>query len=125
MSKVLFVLLISVGVINFLPVIGVLSAAKLESAYSVKLLSNDLIILMRHRALLFGLIGGFLIYSAFVPTYRTAAMVLAGISMVGFVVLAHLTGEFNQSINKIVLVDYAGILMLAAAVGVRLFYART
>ena len=122
MSKLLFVLLILVGLINFLPVIGVLSAARLESAYGIDLLSNDMIILMRHRALLFGLVGGFVIYSAFKPMYRSVAMLLAGISMVGFIVIAYLTGEYNQNIHKIVMADYVGILLLVTAVGIKQFY---
>ena len=122
MSKLLFALLLLVGLINFLPVIGVLSAARLESAYGIELLSNDIIILMRHRALLFGLVGGFVIYSAFNPMYRSVAMLLAGISMVGFIVIAYLTGEYNQNIHKIVMADYVGILLLVTAVGIKQFY---
>ncbi len=124
MSKVLFTLLIIVGLINFLPVMGVISAMRLEEAYSIELASNDLIILMRHRALLFGLVGGFIIYSAFKPIYRSAAMLFAGVSMVGFVALAHLTGNFNENINQIMLVDYVGIVLLGIAVGIRTFRER-
>lgn len=52
MNRTISILLLIVGVINFLPVIGVLSAAKLSSAYSVDLVGNDIIILMRHRRLI-------------------------------------------------------------------------
>ncbi|SHG91131.1 hypothetical protein [Ferrimonas marina] len=121
MSKLLFVLLILVGLINFLPVFGVLSTVRLESAYGIELNSSELIILMRHRALLFGIVGSFIIYSAFKPVYRTVAMVFAGLSMVGFVVLSYLVGDFNESINKIILADFVGISLLAAAVVIQIF----
>ena len=67
MSKGVTLCLIVVGLINFLPLVGVYSAQRLESSYSIVLASNDLIILMRHRALLFGVLGGFILYSAFMP----------------------------------------------------------
>ena len=121
MSKVLFALIILVGIINFLPVMGILSAARLESAYGVELLNTDLIILMRHRALLFGILGAFIIYSAFKPVFRTAAMIMAGVSMAGFVVLAHLTGVFNDNLYNIVLADYVGLFLLAVAAVINRF----
>jgi len=74
-----------------------------------------LIILMRHRALLFGVLGGFILYSAFVPSYQGAAMIMAGISMVGFAVLVHSVGGFNASLNKVLIADYIGIIFLAIA----------
>jgi len=116
MTKLVSVCLLVVGLINFAPLAGVLSAQSLERAYGVTLASNDLIILMRHRALLFGLLGGFVLYSVFAPGYRTAAITMAGISMVGFAVLAHLQGEFNASLNKVLIADYIGIVFLVIAV---------
>lgn len=115
MSKLITFLLVIVGLINFIPVAGVLSVQKLEGAYNIALSSNELMILMRHRALLFGVLGGFILYSAFVPSYQTTAMIMAGISMVGFAVLAHSATGFNTSINKVLIVDYVGIFFLAIA----------
>lgn len=116
MAKTASVLLFVVGVINFLPVIGVLSAARLSQAYAIDLDSNDLVILMRHRALLFGIVGGFILYSVFVPGYQTAAMVMAALSMLGYIFLLWQEGGYNAALHKVMLVDIAGILCLAAAV---------
>ncbi|GLR72213.1 hypothetical protein [Agaribacter marinus] len=121
MTRVVFFCLIIVGLINFLPLTGILSAQNLESAYGVELNTNELIILMRHRALLFGIIGSFVIYAAFYTFYQTIAMVMAGISMIGFVILAHLTGEYNANINNVITADYIGIAILAVAVGTRVY----
>ena len=115
MSKGVTLCLIVVGLINFLPLVGVYSAQRLESSYSIVLASNDLIILMRHRALLFGVLGGFILYSAFMPFYQTAAMTMAGVSMAGFAVLVHSVGGFNESINKVLLADYVGLFFLIVA----------
>ena len=54
MTKAITLCLIIVGLINLAPVLGVLSAQRLEQGYDILLPSNELIVLMRHRALLFG-----------------------------------------------------------------------
>tara|TARA_R110002049_G_scaffold71737_2_gene184591 strand:+ start:4628 stop:5008 length:381 start_codon:yes stop_codon:yes gene_type:complete len=115
MEKTVSIFLFVVGVINCLPVLGVLSAARLSQAYAIEFDGNDLIILMRHRALLFGIVGGFILYSVFVPVYQTAAMVMAGVSMLGYVFLTWQVGDYNASLYKVLLVDIVGILCLAAA----------
>ncbi len=115
MSKVVTVLLVLVGLINFLPVLGVLSAGKVSSAYAVEFASPDLEILLRHRALLFGIVGGFILYAAFVPQYQAPAMVMAAVSMVGFLVLAWSVGGLNEAIRKVVLADIVGVLLLSGA----------
>ena len=112
MNVLISILLLIVGVINFLPVIGVLSADKLSSAYSVELIGNDIIILMRHRALLFGLVGGFILYSVFKPSYQSVAMVMAAISMLGFLYFVWESGDYNASIAKIAIIDLVGIVCL-------------
>ena len=112
MSITISILLLIVGVINFLPVIGVLSADKLSGAYSIELIGNDIIILMRHRALLFGLVGGFILYSVFKPSYQSAAMVMAAVSMLGFLYFVWAAGDYNASISKIAMIDLVGIVCL-------------
>ncbi len=115
MIKAIPILLFIVGVINFLPVVGALSAAKLSQAYSIDLLDNNLVILMRHRALLFGVIGGFILYSVFVPSYQCAAMVMAAISMFGYLYLVWAVGGANESILKVAMIDVFGIACLVLA----------
>ena len=123
MAKAASVLLFVVGVINFLPALGVISAARLSQAYAIELPSHDLEILMRHRALLFGIVGGFILYSVFVPGYQTAAMVMAALAMVGYVLLMWQVGHYNAALYKVMLVDIVGILCLAAAALLR-YYAK-
>ncbi|MGB5325852.1 MAG: phosphopantetheine adenylyltransferase [Pseudomonadales bacterium] len=108
--------LVVVGLINLAPVLGVVSAQKLEMAYSVSIAGNDLAILMRHRALLFGILGSFVIFSAFNPHYQSAAMIMAGASMVGFAWLVQTTVVYNEAIAKVLFADILGILFLLAAV---------
>lgn len=116
MNKLITTCLIIVGLINFLPIVGLLGAKNLESTYGINIASNDLLILMQHRALLFGLLGGFILCSAFFPAYQTVAMVMAAISMIGFAILVHTIGTDNQAINKVLSIDYVGIFFLSVAV---------
>jgi len=115
MNVAILTLLFVVGLINFLPVIGVLSAEKLSTAYSIELIGNDIVILMRHRALLFGLVGGFIFFSLFKPVYQEAAMAMAGVSMVGFLYIVWAVDGHNDSIAKIAMIDVVGIICLIIA----------
>lgn len=113
------VLLVLVGLINFVPVVGVLSADKLSQAYAVTLEDDNLVILLRHRALLFGLVGGFLLFAVYAPLYRPAAITMAAISMVGFLVFMFHQGGYNDALYKVMLADIVGIVLLAIAVGLQ------
>ena len=101
-------LLLLVGIINFFPVIGVLSADRLVGLYAVELDSPDLVILMRHRAVLFGLLGAFIILSAFRPALRLLACIGGLMSMLAFVALAYAAGEYGEALHKIVVADIIG-----------------
>jgi hypothetical protein len=119
MGKVVTACLVLVGLINLAPFIGVISTQKLESAYSVTLAGNDLAILMRHRALLFGILGSFIIYSAYAPLYQSAAMIMAGVSMIGFTFLVIDVGGYNQAVSKVLFFDILGIILLLLAVALK------
>ena len=121
MNNVIVILLVVVGLINFLPVMGAISAANISRAYSINLASNDLIILMRHRALLFGIVGGFVFYSIFEPRYQGAALIMAAVSMLGYLVIMRSVGGYNESIRKVGLVDVVGIIALVLVVIVKYF----
>jgi hypothetical protein len=121
MNKIYLLLLFLVGVINFLPIIGILSLEKINQAYGLSVTDNNLEVLLRHRALLFGLVGGFIIYSVFNPQYQTAAIVLAAISMFGYLYFSWSIGGVNHALVKIAQIDIIGIVLLITAVVLRYF----
>ncbi|MGI9262052.1 MAG: phosphopantetheine adenylyltransferase [Woeseiaceae bacterium] len=114
MDKVVFILLILTGLTNLVPVVGVISAEQLSGMYSVSIDSPDLGVLMRHRAVMLGLIGAFLIVAAFRPSLRIAAASIGLISMATFVLLAFTSGEIGTDVRNVALVDIAGSVMAAA-----------
>ena len=119
MDRFVIMALLVAGVINIYPLIGVVSADQLVSLYGVPLENNDLILLMRHRAVLFGLLGSFIIYSAFNRSIQTLACIAGLVSMITFVLLAYASGNFGADLNKAVIADIAGSVALLAVLIVR------
>ena len=106
--------LLLAGLINLFPVVGVLSADQLESMYAIPLNDGDLVILMRHRAVLFGLLGGFIIYSAFRPSLQNLACIAGLVSMLSFIVIALAAGEYGEALDKVIVADVVGSVALIA-----------
>ncbi len=119
MKRTISIILVLVGLMNFYPVIGVLSADTLRNLYGVIILDNDLLILMRHRAIFFGILGIFMVISAFRPNLQPSAIVVGLISMMAFIGLALGTGELGEPIQKVMIADLIGSLGLIAVIFLR------
>jgi hypothetical protein len=115
MNYVLKAALVVVGIIHLLPIIGVLGPERLQALYGVELTDPNLVLLMRHRAVLFGLLGAFILIAAFVPSLQLSALILGAASASAFLVLAATGGPFNPGIARIVAADW--IAVAAAVVG--------
>ena len=98
-------LILLTGLVNLLPVSGVLSANRLLALYGLALEDPNLLILMRHRAILFGIIGGLLVASAFHSPLRPVGLAVGLISMLSFVLIAWLVGSYNSELRRVVMVD--------------------
>lgn len=107
--------LLLAGVINALPFIGVLGAERLQTLYAMPFDDPNLRILMRHRAVLFGLLGGAMIAAAFIPAWRTPMTAAGLVSMLAFIVLAQLEGHNSAAIRRVVIADVLASVPLAAA----------
>jgi hypothetical protein len=86
----------------------------LEKAYGVRLESGDLVILMQHRALLFGLIAAACLIAVWQSAWRWPAGVMALVSMLGFVLIASMQSH-QAAIAKIVWIDVAAAVPLLLA----------
>ena len=115
MKHVVTALFLIAGLINLYPLVGVLSADQLVQLYAVEVAGPELEILLRHRAILFGLLGGFMIVAAFKPAWRAPALVGGLISMLGFVVLALSIGSESEAIRRIVIADIVASIVLVLA----------
>lgn len=93
------------GIINGLPVTGVLSVTRLSNFYGVSLLSSDLAILLEHRGVFFDLVGGLPMLGAANPKPRLAACLTALTSGVTFIAIAYSVGNHGAHVNRIVQID--------------------
>lgn len=109
-------LLIVVGVIHLVPLSGVLSGERISALYGLAVQDPNLEILLRHRAVLFGVLGGFLVYAALRPTLQPIALLVGFVSVLSFLGLAWSVGGYNGALRSVVMADLlaAGCLTLAA-----------
>ena len=120
------VMLLAVGIIHILPLSGVLSAARLFDLYGISFEDPNLEILMRHRAVLFGLLGFFLISSAFLPNLQLAALITGFVSVVSFLYLAYSVGGYNDQVNRIVTADKVALVcLLVGSIAYAINYSNT
>ncbi len=115
MRFILPIMLLVVGIIHILPLSGVLSAARLFELYGMTFDDPNLEILMRHRAVLFGLLGIFLICSAFMPSLQLPALIAGFLSVVSFLYLSYAVGGYNEQVNRIVIADKIALVCLVVA----------
>lgn len=115
MHRLTMVLLLVAGLIHLLPLPGLAGAAQLSRLYGVVIDDPNLAILLRHRALLFGLLGVLLIAAAFKPEWRVLAYVAGLVSTIGFLVVAWTGGDYNAAIGRVVAADVVAIACLGAA----------
>ena len=115
--------LVITGVIHLLPLSGVLGADQLAKLYGMPFGEPNLQILMRHRAVLFGLLSAVLSASAFMPALQTAAFIAGFASVVSFLWLAWSVGGYNSQISRVVVADVVALVCLViggAALAVRM-----
>ena len=117
MQKISTGLLVIVGLIHIAPIAGVLGAQQLSSLYGLSFEEPNLLILMRHRAVLFGLLGAFILYAARKPTWQPLAFLAASVNVISFIAIAWSVGGYNEAIRNVVYVDLvAGICLVGAMV---------
>lgn len=105
--------LIVVGVIHVIPLSGVLGVGRLNSLYGINITDPDLSILMRHRAVLFGLLGLFCIYAAIKPPLYFIALTAGAVSVGSFLYLAYATGGYNEELRRVFVADLVAAVFLA------------
>ena len=115
MRAIATALLLLAAVANLLPVVGVFSTSRLEGLYGVLIQEPNLAILMRHRAMLFAIVGGLLGLAAFHPPLRALGITAGLVSMLSFVAIAGLVGGYNPLLRRVVFVDLIASLGLVAA----------
>ncbi|WP_262694562.1 hypothetical protein [Kordiimonas aquimaris] len=125
LKYIVTLLFVIVGFINFAPLMGVLGQARLETLYGVEINSPDMLLLLRHRAVLFGIVGGYIILSAFKPTLRKTATIFGFLSMISFVWLYPSNSPSNALLDRVLQIDVIAIVLLAVGYGMHNFFERS
>ena len=115
LEKLLSLCLIVIGIIHLIPLSGFLGTAQLEPMYDISVSSPELEILMRHRAVLFGLLGGLFIYAAFRPLYQPLAFVMSAGTLLPFFFLLSQSASYNDAIERIAAGDALALACLIVA----------
>jgi hypothetical protein len=110
---VVAVSLVIVGIIHLLPLSGVIGGERLSALYGLSLNEPNIAILMRHRAVLFGILGIFFLAAAFKQSFQPYAFGVGFVSVLSFIGLAWATGNYNDQIARVVMAD---LIALAALV---------
>jgi hypothetical protein len=123
MRLLISAMLVIVAVIHLLPLQGVLGPERLSALYGLDVAEPNVEILLRHRAVLFGLFGLFFLVAAFRPQLQAGAIVVGFASVVPFLVLAWTVGGYNAQVRRVVVADEVALACLVVAAGA-LWYLR-
>ena len=119
MKRIIQVALIVAGLIHFLPVTGVIGAGRLTEMYGIPFSDPNLLILMRHRAVMLGLLGGLVLYGTFRPAAQGIAILAGTVSLASIVGLAWSIGGYNQALSRVVVADSVAVLCFVVAAALR------
>jgi hypothetical protein len=115
MQYVVSAALLVAAAIHLLPLQGVLGSDRLVSLYGTLPFDEpNLAILMRHRAVLFGLLGAFLLFAAFRPALQTLAFIAGFVSVISYMWLVWSVGGHNALLARVFAVDVVALICLAA-----------
>ncbi len=76
---------------------------------------------MRHRAVLFGLLGLFLLAAAFKPEWQAIAFVGGFVSVLSFLYLAWSVGGYSRQVGRVVAADVVALVCLVVGVAAYCF----
>jgi hypothetical protein len=105
-------MLVIVGLIHLLPISGLLGSGRLKALYGLTIDDPNLLILMRHRSVLFGLLGAFLLYAAAHPALWPIGYVAGAVSVVSFLWITRSVGHANAHIARVVAADWIAVVCL-------------
>jgi hypothetical protein len=105
MENLYRLILLITGLVHILPFSFLFFTEQLQKSYGVDISDANLQLLLRHRAIFFGLIGVGLILSAVKKSFYGWAAAVGLISMVSFVWLFYQIGGINQQLRSVMLID--------------------
>jgi len=121
MYRLVAVILFAVGLLHLYPAAGVFGPERLQALYDIGSTDADTLLLLRHRAILFALLGAALIAGAIHAPWRWPALLAGLISTVSFVVLAFPLDDNSAAVTRVFWSDVvaSAALVLAGVLALR------
>jgi hypothetical protein len=123
MKYLISAMFIVAAIIHLMPLSGVLGSERLFALYGLSIDEPNLAILMRHRAVLLGMLGVFFLVAAFQPALQPLAFIAGFISVVPFLWLAWSTGGYNSQVGRVVTADVVVLVSLVIGSAAYLYLA--
>ncbi len=116
MELALRIALFLTSIVNILPALGAFLPSKMKNAYGIDVPDANFELPLRHRAVLFGIVGGFMLYAAITQNYLPLASIIGLISMISFLILYFtISGQINEALTKVMKIDAVATVILLIA----------
>ncbi|MEL7005616.1 MAG: hypothetical protein AAFN93_23230 [Bacteroidota bacterium] len=112
METVFRVTLFIAGGINMLPSILAFLPEKISKSYGIEIPDANFELLLRHRAILFGIVGGLMILSGITKKYYLISVAVGLTSMISFILLFFLINGINEELEKVMKIDLVAVVIL-------------
>lgn len=109
-------LLTVAGLLNTVPAVGAVAPQRMYVGYGIAPAGPDLEVVLRHRAVLFAVVGLGLLVAVFRPALRPAAVGANAISFGSFLVLVIAGGPVGTGLLRVAAFDVVGLAALGAGV---------
>lgn len=109
-------LLAVAGLLNTAPAVGAIAPQGMYTAYGIAPAGRDLEVVLRHRAVLFAVLGIGLLVAVFRPALRPIAVHANAISFGSFLVLVIAGGSIGPELMRVAAFDIAGLVALGVGV---------
>lgn len=110
--KIAIALLVVIGVLTASPIVTAFNPNGITALYSVALENDAVLLLVRHRQILLGLLGATLVCGAFFGSLRMMAIAINVLSKSAFLVFSLTTPTLTPGLQRIVYFDVVAIALL-------------
>jgi hypothetical protein len=112
------------GVIHLMPISGAAGVPTLAKLYGIEISDPNIVILLQHRSLLFGVLGAIMLFAIPIESLRITALFAGLVSATSFIGIAVWSGEYNHAIQRVVIADVIASALLAVALIVTFWFRR-
>lgn len=124
MKYLISAMFIVAAIIHLMPLSGALGNERLTALYGLSFNEPNLAILMRHRAVLLGMLGVFFLVAAFRPTLQPLAFIAGFVSIVPFLWLVWSIGGYNTQVGRVFTADIVALICLVIGGSAYLYLAQ-